>query len=86
MKIASKDLFLSRNIEEYKIKLELFKEIYVDNNSILMMPNRHQKEIEKYYEYLQDLIRYHLKLEEAIVKKEWLELISGYTIINIKKN
>lgn len=55
MKIALKELFLTKNIEEYKIKLEVFKEIYVDNNIILIMLNKHQKEIEKYYEYTQDL-------------------------------
>ena len=55
MKVALKDLFLTKNIEEYKIKLEIFKEIYVDNNIILIMLNKHQKEIEKYYEYTQDL-------------------------------
>ena len=55
MRVALKDLFLAKNIEEYKIKLELFKEIYVDNNIILTMLNKHQKEIEKYYEYPQNL-------------------------------
>lgn len=55
MRVALKDLFFAKDIEEYKVKLDFFKEIYVDNNIILIMLDTYQREIEKYYEYPQYL-------------------------------
>ena len=51
MQIALKDLFLKDNIEEYKIALELYKEIYVDNKIIKKMLEDKEKEFEKFYNY-----------------------------------
>lgn len=51
MKAALKDLFLAESIEEYKINYEMFRDIYVENNIILIMLERKQKDIEKFYEY-----------------------------------
>lgn len=51
MSIALKDLFLQNNIENYKIKLELFKEIYIENKLIKMLLEKEEKEIENFYKY-----------------------------------
>ena len=42
MKVALKDLFLAQDYERYKINLELFKSVYVDNNLILIMLDKMQ--------------------------------------------
>lgn len=55
MKVALKDLFLADDFERYKINLELFKEIYVENTIILTMLNKHQHDIESFYGYPQYL-------------------------------
>lgn len=51
MCIALKDLFLKKNIEEYKINLDLFKEIYIDNKLMLLLLEREENEIESFYRY-----------------------------------
>ena len=57
MQIALKDLFLKNNIEEYKMALELYKEIYVDNKIIKKMLEDKEKEIEKFYNYRYSIIK-----------------------------
>lgn len=54
-KVALKDLFLAQDYEKYKIKLDFFKDIYVDNKIILIMLEKYQNDIKKFYEYSQDL-------------------------------
>lgn len=54
-KVALKDLFLAADLERYKINLELFKNIYVDNTIILKMLDKSQMEFESFYEYSQHL-------------------------------
>jgi len=46
-----KDLFLKENIDKYKIDLEMFKEIYLDNKIIRIILSEKEKEIEKFYKY-----------------------------------
>lgn len=46
-----KNLFLAENIEKYKKELQLFKEQYINNKVILMLLEKKEKQIEKYYEY-----------------------------------
>lgn len=55
MKLALKELFFTDDFEMYKIKFELFKDIYVDNTIILKLLEKSQKEIEIFYEYSQSL-------------------------------
>ena len=55
MKVALKDLFLAQDYEKYKINLELFKSVYVDNSLILIMLDKMQKEIDTFYKYPQQL-------------------------------
>ena len=55
MRIALKDLFLTQDYQQYKINLELFKSIYVDNNLILIMLDKMQQEIDMFYEFPQQL-------------------------------
>ena len=51
LQIAMKDLFLKENIEKYKIDLEMFKEIYLDNKIIKILLLEKEKEIENFYKY-----------------------------------
>lgn len=51
LQIAMKDLFLKENIDKYKIDLEMFKEIYLDNKIIRIILSEKEKEIEKFYKY-----------------------------------
>lgn len=53
MKVALKDLFLAQDYERYKINLELFKNIYVDNSLIVIMLDKMQDEINTFYQYPQ---------------------------------
>ena len=55
MKVALKDLFLAEDIERYKMNYEMFKDVYVENRIIMIMLNKEQKNIEKFYEYKQEL-------------------------------
>lgn len=55
MKVALKDLFLAQDYERYKINLELFKSVYVDNNLILIMLDKTQDEINAFYQYPQKI-------------------------------
>ena len=51
MQINLKDLFLKENIEQYKISLKLFKEMYADNKIIRKMLENNEEEIENFYKY-----------------------------------
>ena len=51
MQIALKDLFLQKNIEDYKISLEWFKEIYIENKLIKILLEKEEKQIEEFYKY-----------------------------------
>jgi transposase-like protein len=51
MQIALKELFLKENIDMYKIDLEMFKEIYLDNKIIKILLSEKEKEIENFYKY-----------------------------------
>ncbi|MBR2588098.1 MAG: transposase [Bacilli bacterium] len=51
MQINFKDLFLKKNIEEYRIDLDFFKERYIDNKIINILISKKEAEIEKFYKY-----------------------------------
>lgn len=55
LKIELKELFLEDNIENFKEELELFKELYVDNQIVMMLLNKKQHQIEEYYQYSKGL-------------------------------
>lgn len=55
LRVALKDLFLADNYEKYKVNLEAFKSIYVENNLILIMVDKMQKEIKDFYQYSHQL-------------------------------
>lgn len=55
MKVALKDLFLSQDIDRFKINFELFKDVYVDNKIITIMLDKKKKDIELFYQYSQEL-------------------------------
>ena len=51
MQISLKELFLKEDIDAYKIDLELFKEIYIENKIIEILLSKKESEIEKFYKY-----------------------------------
>lgn len=55
MQIALKDLFLQKSVEDYKISLEWFKEIYIDNKLMIILLKKEENEIEKFYKYKYEL-------------------------------
>lgn len=55
MKVALKDLFLAPNYERYRINFEVFKDVYIDNRIILIMLEKKQQDIDKFYENSQQL-------------------------------
>lgn len=55
MHIALKDLFLQKNIEDYKISLELFKEIYIDNKLMMILLEKEENKIKEFYKYNYEL-------------------------------
>lgn len=55
MQIALKELFLQKNIEDYKMSLEWFKEIYIDNKLMMILLEKEEKEIAEFYKYSYEL-------------------------------
>lgn len=58
LKISFKNLFLAENIDKYKIELQLFKDQYVENKVILMLLEKKESMIEKYYEYSYEIRKF----------------------------
>ena len=55
MKVALKDLFLEENIDRYTEELNIFKEVYVNNQIVMRMLEKSDEQIKKYYEYSREL-------------------------------
>lgn len=51
MQTNLKDLFFCKDIEEYKINFEMFKEIYIDNKLISILLTSKQQTFEEFYQY-----------------------------------
>lgn len=53
--IALKNLFLSKNVEQFYLDYELFKEVYLDDTIVSKILDKHKDEIVKFYDYNYDL-------------------------------
>ena len=83
LQIAMKDLFLKGNIDKYKIDLEMFKEIYLDNKIIRIILSEKEKEIEKFYKYNYELRK--LLYPYYVIREIYSIELSEETISNMTK-
>lgn len=51
LKTSFKNLFLAEDLDKYKMELQLFKDQYIDNKVIMLLLERKEPQIEKYYQY-----------------------------------
>lgn len=58
LKVSFKNLFLAKDLQALDLELQFFKDKYINNKVILMLLERKEKDIRKFYEYGYDIRKF----------------------------
>lgn len=58
LKVSFKNLFLAKDISSLELELQFFKDKYMNNKVILMLLERKESEIKKFYEYSYEIRKF----------------------------
>ena len=58
LRVSFKNLFLADDLDKYKLELQLFKEQYINNKVIMLLLQRKEPQIQKFYDYSYELRKF----------------------------
>lgn len=77
LRVSFKNLFLADDLDKYKLELQLFKEQYINNKVIMLLLQRKEPQIQKFYDYSYELRKFFYPYYAILEMRKYLNKLNN---------